>query len=305
MNPPLVTVIVVSYNHARYIRENLDSIKAQTYPNIELIVADDASQDNSTEIFDAWLQENSYPAQKNYHTQNTGLAITLNECVALASGKYIKIIAADDYLHCESVESCVKRLEELGENYGMVFTDIFTIDERGYATTDIFQYETSSFFENDSSLQKIQLLRYNCIIAPSVLMRAKTLKETGEYRPGFILEDHDRWLRINQLKKIGFISKKLCYYRVVSTGLTLTRRNEMIAAGYSLKMEYDKTGIIKDEINRYFSNLYYSGERPSKTMLKQYGCYKYHIKRIKFAYLFRIPPTVMRKINRIQSLYSR
>ena len=57
---PLVTIVVISYNQSKYIKENLDSIKAQTYLNIELIVADDASPDNSVEIFESWLKHNNY-----------------------------------------------------------------------------------------------------------------------------------------------------------------------------------------------------------------------------------------------------
>ena len=58
MGTPLVTVISVSYNHSRYIKENLDSIKNQTYKNIQLIVGDDASSDNSAKVFQEWLQSN-------------------------------------------------------------------------------------------------------------------------------------------------------------------------------------------------------------------------------------------------------
>ena len=61
---PLVTIVVVSYNHSKYIKENLDSILSQTYPNIQLIVADDASPDNSVEVFEEWLSNNNYPALK-------------------------------------------------------------------------------------------------------------------------------------------------------------------------------------------------------------------------------------------------
>lgn len=66
---PLVSIIVVGYNHAKFIRENLDNIKAQTYPNIELIMADDASQDNSVIVFKNRLAENNFSANKNFQTQ--------------------------------------------------------------------------------------------------------------------------------------------------------------------------------------------------------------------------------------------
>ena len=74
MNNPLVSVVVISYNQAKYIKENLDSLKAQTYPNWELIVADDASPDNSVEEFKNWLKENNVNAKELFHTKNTGLS---------------------------------------------------------------------------------------------------------------------------------------------------------------------------------------------------------------------------------------
>ena len=137
-NKPLVTIVVISYNQGKYIRENLDSIKNQTYPNIELIVGDDASPDNSVEVFENWLKENNYPTTyKNYHTKNTGLATMLNECIEKANGKYIKLIAADDFLHPEAIEKCVEKLESLGEDYGMVFTDTFAINDHSNIISNI------------------------------------------------------------------------------------------------------------------------------------------------------------------------
>lgn len=73
MESPLVTIVVVSYYQSKYIEENLNSIKAQTYPNIELIVADDASPDNSVEVFETWLKENNYPAKElSYQKHRAG-----------------------------------------------------------------------------------------------------------------------------------------------------------------------------------------------------------------------------------------
>ena len=61
MRYPLVTAIVLCYNHARFVVECLESVKAQNYPNLELIVNDDASRDDSAAVIQAWLSKNNIP----------------------------------------------------------------------------------------------------------------------------------------------------------------------------------------------------------------------------------------------------
>lgn len=166
---PLVSIIVISYNHEKYIRENLNSVKEQTYSNIELIVADDASQDNSVEVFEQWLLENNYKAKKNYHHNNTGIAVILNECIDIATGKYIKIIAADDFLHENTIEKCISKLEELSEEYGMIYTDVYTIDEDSKICQDIM--DCNSSYSIDPNEFYNMLVVGNRIMALSVVMR--------------------------------------------------------------------------------------------------------------------------------------
>lgn len=64
----------------------------------------------------------------------------MNKCIELATGKYIKLIAADDFLHPQAIEKSVTKLEELGDEYGMVFTDTFSIDEESDIIVDIADY---------------------------------------------------------------------------------------------------------------------------------------------------------------------
>ena len=158
MEKPLVSIVVVSYNHAHFLEENLNSIKAQTYPSIQLIVADDASKDNSIEVYENWLEKNNYPAIKNFHTKNTGLATTLNECIDLIEGKYVKFIAADDYLHPEAIEKCVNKLEELGNDYGMVFTDTWAINNKSEITKDIADYNANQYLNKEELREKMDNL---------------------------------------------------------------------------------------------------------------------------------------------------
>ncbi|MCU7614249.1 glycosyltransferase family 2 protein [Chryseobacterium sp. GMJ5] len=286
---PLVTVIVVSYNHSKYIKENLDSIKNQIYDNIQLIVGDDASKDNSVEVFQQWLQENNYPAMTNFHRKNTGLATMLNECVTLAEGKYIKIIAADDFLHPESIAKCVHKLENLSEDFAMVFTDFYAIDDSGISVDFPLNYKNKHYFNQDGSLKSDQLVKYNCIIAPSVLIKKQAIVATGEYDSALLLEDHHRWLMINEKYKISFIDEKLAYYRVIPTSITGTRHDKMIEEDLYLRMKYDKSGINANQIFDYISSRYRKNKKIPDLIKNEYLKYPYRIKKLSFSLKYLHP----------------
>jgi len=286
----VVSFVVVSYNHSKFIFECLNSIKNQTYTNWELIVADDASTDNSAEIIKEWLKENKVSAKTNFHTKNTGLATTLNECIELLEGKFVKLLAADDYLHQDSIEICVSAMEKSGDDYGMVFTDFWAIDENNQPAEFFLNYENNDFFNPDHSLKREQLVKYNCIIASTVLMRKDVLLSTGKYDSQILLEDHDRWLRVNEIKKILFIDKKLTYYRVLPTGITSTRNRRMIEEDIYIRMKYDKTGINRMVLFQYLSGKYRRKENISDLIKNQYLQYPFRVKKLSFALKRNIPP---------------
>lgn len=296
METPLVTIVVVSYNHAKYIVENLNSIKAQTYTNIELIVADDASNDNSIEVFDNWLDVNNYSAKKNYHTQNTGLATILNECIDNAAGKYIKLIAADDYLHPESIEKCVNKLEEVGDEFGMVFTDTYSIDDNSKILDDIADY--NSLGNVDPQIFRKELIKGNRIAALTVLMRLEVVKETGKYDAKYIIEDYYRWLKINEKYLIAYIPNKLAYYRLHELNISKLKSDRIKEEDIFIKMLFDKYGVAKDVINNYFYTCYKNNIKIKKELLENYVNYPYASKKLNILFKFKIPYTFYNKISR-------
>ncbi|MBQ0151497.1 MAG: glycosyltransferase, partial [Chryseobacterium sp.] len=237
---PLVTIVVVSYNHSRFIKENLDSILSQTYPNIQLIVADDASPDNSVEVFEEWLSDNNYPALKNYHKKNTGLATTLNECIKLAKGKYIKLIAADDYLHPDAIEECVAKMEESGDQYGMVHTDTYCIDNSSTIIKDFANYNELGNIDPLEFGKK--LIEGNRIAALTVMMRLDVVIETGDYDAYYLAEDYYRWLMINNKYLIAYIPKKLAYYRLHENNISKLKAEKIEQENLILKMLFDNEG---------------------------------------------------------------
>src|ERR1035437_9840246 len=93
---PLVSMIVLSYNQCRYVLETLESVKAQTYNATQLIIVDDCSSDDSVATIEHWLQENRIHCAFIRHKENQGICKSLNDALAVANGKYISMIAADD-----------------------------------------------------------------------------------------------------------------------------------------------------------------------------------------------------------------
>ena len=98
---PLVSIIVITYNSAKYVLETLESAKAQTYQNIELIVSDDCSIDNTVEICREWIEQNKNRFVRTELItipENTGIPANCNRGVRAAQGEWVKLIAGDDML---------------------------------------------------------------------------------------------------------------------------------------------------------------------------------------------------------------
>lgn len=297
MEQPLVSIVIVSYNQARYIQEILDSVKAQTYTNFELILADDASGDNSVNEFEKWLIENRISAKKIFHKTNTGLATVLNEAIEICEGEYVKLIAADDFLHPESLEKSVTCLEKKGESYGAVFSDTYCIDEQSNLQSDIADYNKWGSLPPEEFRK--ELLQGNKIAALTVLLRAKVIKETGKYNAEYLVEDYYRWLTISEKYLFAYIPEKLSYYRFHDENISNTKAERISMETLMLQMIFDKSGLVKNRINGFVQKQYLSGKKIPKDFLNQYCLYPFHIKRLVYATRYSIPPVIYKLISRL------
>ncbi|MEC5394205.1 glycosyltransferase [Bergeyella sp. RCAD1439] len=271
MEQALVSIIVVSYNHSLYIKECLDSIKSQTHTNIELIVADDASKDNSVEIFENWLSENNYFAKKNFHKENTGLATTLNECMEMVTGKYIKLIAADDYLHPQSIEKCLAKFNE-NDKLGFVFSDTYFVDKHSnLLDRNLFSRELYSLpYEQ----LKDELMNKCFICGPTILISCKAWTEAGKYNPTKIVEDYDRWLRIITMGyEFGVVIEKLAYYRSHGENISSKSNGKLQEEVFMLNFKYSTRKLF---LNTEIENIYLrTSHRYSREFFDVYKKYKY------------------------------
>ncbi|GAB1452027.1 hypothetical protein MASR2M47_20830 [Draconibacterium sp.] len=98
---PLVSIVVITYNSSKFILDTLESAKEQTYQNLELIITDDCSTDNTIEICQNWIEKNSYRfvnTELITVEKNTGTAPNANRGLKVSKGEWIKFIAGDDFL---------------------------------------------------------------------------------------------------------------------------------------------------------------------------------------------------------------
>lgn len=131
-NDPLVSVVIITYNCARYVIDTLNSVKSQSWTNIELIVSDDCSSDNTCQLCHEWLKNNGHHFVKTRlitSMSNTGISSNCNRGLRLAAGTWIKTISGDDIL----LPDCIADNMDFAIRNSATFivSDITCIDEQG------------------------------------------------------------------------------------------------------------------------------------------------------------------------------
>jgi glycosyltransferase involved in cell wall biosynthesis len=125
---PLISVVIASYRHARYVEQALRSVYQQSYRNIEIVVIDDGSDDGSGERIARCLAESPFP-KRFAAREHRGAAATLNEAVALATGGFIHFLNADDWIEPERVLRMIEALAGTGAQWG--FSSVRCVDVDG------------------------------------------------------------------------------------------------------------------------------------------------------------------------------
>ena len=218
---PLVSVAVITYNSSKYVLETLESIKAQTYQNIELIISDDCSSDNTMQLCKNWCEQNKERFARIQYVeveQNTGVSANCNRAEDACEAEWVKLIAGDDML----LPNCVTDfMEYVRTHVDVVYVfgkvQLFGGDKKlqELFINKVFDY---SFFTLSIVQQLERLLdKGNCIPAASAFYnvnKTRNLHLRYDERIPF-LEDYPRW--INALRKgiqFHFLEKDTVLYRI-------------------------------------------------------------------------------------------
>lgn len=196
-----VSIIIPAYNSAKYLREAVDSALAQTYSDVEIIVVNDGSTDNSAELLRDYGNRIVYIEQPN-----AGLSAARNTGILASTGDFLVFLDADDCLLPDMAVSLASVLAE-NELCSLVYCGWYQTDEDG-----------TRFSESDLNLPSGSLFRelfqHGLFVVGSVMIRKSILSRSGVFDPALPqIEDRDMWTRIAYYSDIIFVPERLSEYR--------------------------------------------------------------------------------------------
>lgn len=221
----LVTIIVVTYNSAKYVVETLESTLHQTYKNIELIVTDDDSADNTVVIAREWLANNHSRFQNSKIVtveKNTGIPANCNRGLANSKGEWIKFIAGDDILLPHVITSYIEFVKK--NDFQIVVSKMEVFDENGIikSQTDNYNAMAKWFTAKSQVAQKKSYLRVPIMLnIPSIFYNRKVAENIGYYDEEIRLLEDQPFLIKCFLKgyRIGFNDVITVKYRKHNSGV--------------------------------------------------------------------------------------
>lgn len=243
MSNHLISICIPTYNGEKYLLEALESVKSQTYKNIEVIISDDQSTDTTLEICKAFKSEVDFPVFIHSHIPN-GIGANWNHSIEKANGDYIKILFQDDILDPTCIETMIMYLEK--NQLDIVISKRKIIDAASQIISTGNWYEKYGDLQNlakieikDFFILKKKMLRQldysiysseNIIGEPCVSLFTKKLyQKTGAFNTKLKqILDYEYWLRVLTNYDIGIIAEKLVSFRYHENQTSTSNYNDNI-----------------------------------------------------------------------------
>lgn len=268
---PLVTVILTAYNQERYIGDTLASVFDQTYPNLELIVIDNASADDTVAVIQTFKNPSrNFSLVKN--RKNSGLCAAFNYGLSIAKGKYVIDLSGDDVLMPDRIEKQVAAFELLPENYAVIFSNAQYIDPAGKKLGNHYAVDAHGSAVRpipSGDVYKNVLERY-FICTPTMMMRTSTMLELGGYDETLTFEDFDFWVRSAAKFQYFYLDEILTQKRIVPSSLSsmvYKKGSGMLASyyavcnkAYDLNRDQQEFDLLAARIRTFIRKCWYAQE---------------------------------------------
>jgi glycosyltransferase involved in cell wall biosynthesis len=204
----MVSIIIPAYNQAQYLRQAITSVLTQTWRDVEIVVVDDGSTDETSSVVDEYCDD---PRLRVIEQVNEGVGAARNRGIRESRGKYLCFLDADDWYHAEKVARQVAQLEAAPE-VDWVYCDIIEVDAQGRPASDYSVGRMRTVLSGDI----VESLLIGGYFPPhTVMVRRSALDGVG----GFDRDldgnaDYDLWLRLAiSGRRVEFLPERLAYYR--------------------------------------------------------------------------------------------
>jgi glycosyltransferase involved in cell wall biosynthesis len=282
---PLVSVIVPTYNSAKYIQETIKSILKQTYTNIEIIVVDDGSTDDTREVLKPYITKNqiSYIYQEN---KKQGAA--RNNGIRNSRGELIALLDADDLWLPEKLELQVQLF--VHKEVGLVYAGIIKFndkDSRIVKTSDFNRFFKGYVFDSLFDSDMCFIANSSAVIRKSCLAEMDCTNGTGPYWEDLSCasnEDYHLFLRLAKKFKVEYVPKHLVRYRLHDANSSKDKIKNLMATIVTIKNISSLYSIpakmTRIKISRYYLAIGYNYRKTSKLKALNYyfKSMRYHIR---------------------------
>lgn len=248
-NKPLVSVIIATYNRAEYLENTIDSVLAQTYKNIEIIVIDDGSTDNTIAV----LKQFFHAKQIKYiYQKNTGCWIARDNGIKKANGKYIAILDSDDYWFDKNKIKVQVKFLEKHLRYNLVGGWMKKFNKKGISR-NICKYPLK-----DKDIRKTILFE-NPFSHSTVMYRKSAWKKVGGYCKISPCNDWHLWLKLGKTGKIFNLKRILTHYSTESNNISCINTHSKLKIDLAMRKQYRRKypNFWKAYILSWISYYYY------------------------------------------------
>jgi len=248
----MVSVIIPAYNSAHYLKIALDSVLNQSFSDLEIILVDDGSTDNTKGLLNDYSDERI----QYYYKENGGLSSARNYGIERAKGKYLAFLDADDIWEHNKIEEQIKCLEEQ-KNISIVTCNFQYIDKEG---RELKVFNMRARYPKDG-FNLYNLLRCCFLIPSSILMKREIIDGLGVFNEDYDgAEDIEYFLNVLEKYELGLIDKVLLKYRTGHSSLSRGFRSycvrEQVLDDFWKKRKLKSKKELQKAVIDSYANLY-------------------------------------------------